>query len=147
MYLNALLKMLSCSGLYSMSYWYIDNATTATEISCSSIQPCSHHTSNLSSPHDYPQPKPLLWCYIIPNTHCLSRQLWNIAYTLYRVDIVFSNCGMCHYHGYTLNTHAFLNRMAILTIPFLMTILTHKWNIHKHHNFSAERVYLDVLCK
>lgn len=68
MYLNALLKMLSCSGLYSMTYWYIDNATTATEISCSSIQPCSHRTSNLGSPHDWPQLKPLLWCYIIRNT-------------------------------------------------------------------------------
>lgn len=88
MYLNALLKMLSCLGLYSMSYWYIDNATTATEISCSSIQPCSHHTSNLSSPHDCPQPKPLLWCYIIPNTHCLS-----VSYeTLHAPYIELTSC-------------------------------------------------------
>lgn len=57
MYLNALLKMLSRPRLYSSRYWYIDNATTATGISCPSIQPCSHHTSNLSWPHDNPQPK------------------------------------------------------------------------------------------
>lgn len=104
--------MLSCLGLYSMSYWYIDNATTATEISCSSIQPCSHHPSNLSSTHDYPQPKSLLWCYIIPDTHCLSGQLWNIAYT---PDKPYSNSGVFHYYSHTVNTS--LNHVAILTLP------------------------------
>lgn len=131
--------------VYSMSYWYIDNATTATEISCSSIQPCSHHTSNLSSPHDYPQPKPLLWCYIIPNTHCLSCQLWNTAYTVNKVDIVFSNSEMCHYHRHTLNAQTFLNHLAILTVPFQTT--TRKQNIQNHLSVSAEGVNKNPLCR
>lgn len=104
--------MLSCLGLYSLSYWYIDNATTATEISCSSIQPCSHHPSNLSSTHDYPQPKSLLWCYIIPDTHCLSGQLWNIAYTL---DTVYSNSGVFHYYRHTVTTWLFSRFLFLRT--------------------------------
>lgn len=97
-------KKLSCSGLHIASYWYIDTVTTASEISCSNIQPCSHRIANLGSPHDYPQPKPVLWCYIIPHRSLFTPITSEILHAPHKdVDVVFWNSAMCHYHRCTLS--------------------------------------------
>lgn len=130
MYLNALLKMLSCSGLYSMSYWYIDNATTALKYPVQVFSPAvithpilAHHMTTHSQNHFYGDTlSPTLTVYHV------SCETLRTLYTEL-TSCLFSNSGLCHYHGYTLKTHTFLNHTALFTVPFLMTSLTHRYNI------------------
>lgn len=71
-----------------------------------------------------------------PDAYCLSCQSWNIAYTVHRVDIVFSNSGMCHYHRYTLNTHTWLFSQSLSWWQV-------RWNIQKlfFSQMQISRVY------